>query len=238
MLDFLGSVVLAAAVIINIYAVASALDVSAWARLIFAAVAGVWVGLQTALYDAGAFQSPVTQTFPLIGPMVVIPPLAVAVAAIFSERVRAILLALPMQLLIGLNTMRLFGGFFVLLAAAGRLSGPFPYSAGWGDVIVGLAAIPLAIRVASGGASPATILAWNTFGALDLIAAVTLGTVSSGGFALQVFTGSPGSAAVQHMPWLLIPTALVPFYLITHGIVFAQLRAGRSSDTRKAAAPG
>jgi hypothetical protein len=26
------------------------------------------------------------------------------------------------------------------------------------------------------------------------------------------------------MPWLLIPAVLVPFYLITHGIVYAQLR--------------
>jgi len=32
---------------------------------------------------------------------------------------------------------------------------------------------------------------------------------------------------VQLLPWSLIPTVLVPFYLITHGIVFAQLRARR-----------
>jgi hypothetical protein len=32
---------------------------------------------------------------------------------------------------------------------------------------------------------------------------------------------------VQLLPWALIPTVLVPFYLISHGIVFAQLRARR-----------
>ena len=84
--------------------------------------------------------------------------------------------------------MRVFGAFFLLLAAVGRLSGPFPYSAGWGDVIVGLTAIPLAMR--SPAARPArTIFAWNVFGALDLVAAVTLGTLSSEGFVTQIFTG-------------------------------------------------
>jgi hypothetical protein len=48
---------------------------------------------------------------------------------------------------------------------------------------------------------------------------VTFGTLSSEGFVMQIFTGGSGSIAVQHMPWLLIPTVLVPFYLITHGII-------------------
>ena len=34
-------------------------------------------------------------------------------------------------------------------------------------------------------------------------------------------------AAVQLLPWSLIPTVLVPFYLITHGIIFSQLLARR-----------
>ena len=133
-----------------------------------------------------------------------------------------------MEVMIGLNAMRVFGAFFLLLAAADRLSGPFPYFAGWGDVITGLAAIGLAMQVARGSANPTTILRWNVFGALDLITAVTLGTLSSQGFVGQVFDGDPGSTAVQHMPWLLIPTVLVPLYLIMHGIIFAQLRQRRA----------
>jgi hypothetical protein len=228
-LDFIGGVILIAAVVVNISVFTNALGASQIARIGLVAVAGLWTGLQLSLYAAGAYQSPIVQTFPLIGPMVVLPPIIAGLAAIFSQRVRATLLAVPTELLIGLNAMRVFGAFFLFLAAAGRLSGPFPYSAGWGDVITGLVAIPLAMRVARGSASPAAILRWNAFGMLDLIAAVTLGTLSSEGFVAQVFNGDPGSAAVQHMPWLLIPTALVPFYLITHGIVFAQLRQRRTA---------
>jgi hypothetical protein len=63
---------------------------------------------------------------------------------------------------------------------------------------------------------------------------VTLGTLSTKGFVMQIFTGGPGSTAVQHMPWLLIPTVLVPLYLITHGIIFAQLRRASAPAAQSA----
>ena len=74
---------------------------------------------------------------------------------------------------------------------------------------------------------------WNALGALDLLAAVTLGTLSSNGFAYQLLHYDEGSAAVQHLPWLLIPTVLVPFYLVTHGIIFAQLRVRTGAAAAK-----
>ena len=228
-LDFIGGVILMAAIVVNISVFTNALGISKPARIGFVAAAGLWTGLQLSLYAAGAYQSPLVQNYPLVGPMVVLPPIIAGLAAILSARVRATLLAVPTELMIGLNAMRVFGSFFLFLAAAGRLSGPFPYSAGWGDVITGLVAIPLAMRVARGSASQTAILSWNAFAMLDLIAAVTLGTLSSEGFVAQVFSGDPGSAAVQYMPWLLIPTVLVPFYLITHGIIFAQLRQRRTA---------
>ena len=50
---------------------------------------------------------------------------------------------MPLQLLVGLNIGRVFAVLFLLLAAEGRLSGPFPYSAAWGDIITGAFALPL-----------------------------------------------------------------------------------------------
>jgi hypothetical protein len=45
---------------------------------------------------------------------------------------------------------------------------------------------------------------------------------------------------MQHLPFSFVPTVLVPFYLITHGIVAAQLAAGRRSRRKDAgpATPG
>jgi len=61
-----------------------------------------------------------------------------------------------------------------------------------------------------------------------LIAAVTLGVLSANGSPLQLISAGAGSAAIQDLPWALVPAVLVPFFLITHGIVFAQLQARRS----------
>ena len=80
---------------------------------------------------------------------------------------------------------------------------------------------------------PAAVAGWNALGALDLLAAVTLGTLSSNGFAYQLLHYDEGSAAVQHLPWLLIPTVLVPFYLVTHGIILAQLRVRTGAAAAK-----
>ena len=69
---------------------------------------------------------------------------------------------------------------------------------------------------------------WNAVGALDMFAAIALGVISANGAPLQLIYAGAGSAAVQVLPWALIPTVLVPLYLITHGIVFAQLWARRA----------
>ena len=119
----------------------------------------------------------------------------------------------------------MLGVLFLALAAVGRLSGPFPYFAGIGDIVTGLFAIPLALRVARGEA--ASIAAWNAFGALDLFVAVGLGLTSGQGGPLQLLHVGVGSEAMQSLPFSLVPTVLVPFYLITHAVVAAQLVARR-----------
>jgi hypothetical protein len=124
--------------------------------------------------------------------------------------------------------MRVLGGLFLLLALEGRLSGPFPFSAGLGDIITGVFAVPLAIAVANSRSLPtAAIARWNWFGALDLFAAIFLGLTSANGSPLQLIHWGVGSQAMQELPFCLVPTVLVPFYLITHAIVAAQLAARR-----------
>lgn len=230
-LDFIGGILLTAAMVVNLNAVIGALAVSKSAKLVITTLVGLWVGLQVSLATAGAFASAITATVPLIGIMMAVPLVAVGIAAYVSPRARTAMLALPTPLLIGLNFARVFGLFFLLLAASGRLGGPFPQFAGWGDVITGVAAVPLAYLAARKVLSRAAAATWNYFGAADLLLAVTLGTVSANGFVLQLIDAGAGSQAIVQLPWSLIPTVLVPFYLILHGIIFAQLRAGaRTSD--------
>ena len=142
-----------------------------------------------------------------------------------------------MPLLLGLKALRILpGAFILLLASQGKLSGPFPQSAGWGDIIVGIIAVPLMLAAARNLAgSRRAVLAWNILGTLDLAEAVALGVLSAPGSPLQIFGGAIGSTAMWSLPWSTIPTLLVPFYFITHGIIFARLLQGKRQTVAFAA---
>jgi hypothetical protein len=225
MLDFIGTIVLVAAIIVSINALTGAMPISASQRIVLSVGAGLWTGLAAALAAANLFLGTNPIGPPVIGTMIALPLVATAVAASISPSVRASLLGMPMPFLIALNLWRLAGGFFLLLAAEGRLGGPFPTSAGWGDVITGVLALPVAWLALRGQASP-LVWAWNTFGMLDLVAALAFGIISANGSPLQIIHAGQGSEAVQVLPWSLIPTVLVPMYLIVHGIIFAKLAQG------------
>src|SRR5215831_2797783 len=154
-------------------------------------------------------------------------PLLAAAFATAWPAARKAMLSIPMPVMVALNIVRVFAVLFLMLAAEGRLSGPFPYSAAWGDIITGVAAVPVLWLLKDEGARHAmAITAWNLFGAADLVLAIAFGITSTEGSPLQLFVG-PGSAAMQHAPWSFVPTVLVPIWLILHGIIVVQLRRVR-----------
>jgi hypothetical protein len=222
MLDFIGTIVLVAAIITGINALTGAMPISSSQRLAVAVGAGLWTGLAAALGAANLFVGTNPIGPAVIGTVIALPLVATAIVASISPSVRAALKGMPMPFLIGLNVWRVAGGFFLLLAAEGRLGGPFPYSAGWGDVITGALALPVA-WLALRGQGKALVWSWNAFGMLDLVAALAFGIISANGSPLQLIHAGEGSQAVQMMPWSLIPTVLVPMFLIVHAVVFAQL---------------
>lgn len=225
MLDAIGIILVAVALGVILVALVTTLPLQFSGRFVLAGTAGAWVGLAGAVAGAGALSNP-----PTVLAMFGTPLVAIIALALGFPAVRRALTAIPLPLLIGLNIFRLGGGLFVLLAVAGRLSGPFPYLAGWGDFVTGALAIPVAALAANETRfRDRLILAWNSFGMLDLIVAVTLGLISRNGSPLQLIHAGVGTAAMQTLPWAFIPTVLVPFFLVVHAIVFAQLRV-RSSD--------
>jgi hypothetical protein len=229
MLDFIGTVVLVAAIIVSINALTGAMPITTSQRLALSVGAGLWTGLAAALAAANLFLGSNSVGPVMIGTVIASPLVVAAAVTSISPSVRAALLGMPMPFLIGLNVWRLGGGFFLLLAAEGRLAGPFPYSAGWGDILTGALALPVA-WAALRGQGTALVWAWNGFGMIDLVAALALGITSANGSPLQIIHAGAGSAGVQVLPWSLIPTVLVPIFLIVHAVIFAQLaRASRTT---------
>jgi hypothetical protein len=236
MLDFVGTVVLITAIIVSINAYVGAMPITPSRRIAVSLIAGLWVGIAAALAGANMFRGTNPLGPPTIGAAILTPLIVVALAAGFSRSARAALIGIPMPLLIGVNVWRVGGAFFLFLAADGRLAGPFPYSAGWGDIITGVFALPVA-WLASRRQGDGMVWIWNVFGTLDLVAALALGMTSANGSPLQLIHAGVGSEGAQVLPWTLIPTVLVPMLLISHGIVFAQLRM-RAADGQGAGSPG
>jgi hypothetical protein len=220
MLDSVGTILIFTSAAVILVAMTNALTSKPGQRTLFATIAGAYFGIAAVAAATGAVAR---------GPQVVLIlfglPLVAAAVLWSRPRSHSAMIALPMPLLVGLNVIRSLGFMFLLLAADGRLAGPFPYSAGWGDIITGVVALPLAWAVSRGTASNLAVAAWNTFGLLDLVAAVGLGVTSANGSPAQLIHAGVGSQAITHLPWSLIPTVLVPYFIVMHLIIFAQLRA-------------
>jgi hypothetical protein len=162
----------------------------------------------------------------VVGLFVVVPLLVAALATTWPA-VRTAMLSIPMSVMVALNIVRVFAVLFLLLAAEGRLTGPFPYSAAWGDIITGVLAVPVLWLLKDGAARhSAAIWTWNLLGTADLVLAIGFGITSAEGSPLQLFRG-PGSEAMQHAPWSFVPTVLVPIWLILHAIIAVQLRRAK-----------
>lgn len=217
--DVLRTLTLGATAGVLFAAVFSSLPIGLGSRLALGAGIGAWISLVVATVLSGAVAgSPVVLLVFFLLPLV-----AAGLAAAFVAS-RSAMMAIPAPLIIGVNAMRVLGIFMLLAALDGRMTGPFPWSAGIGDIITGLFALPVA-RIAARNPRDIRILQWNIFGALDLIVAVTLGITSNNGSPLQLIHAGVGASAMTTLPWTLIPMVLVPTYLIGHALVFAHLRA-------------
>jgi hypothetical protein len=223
MLDSLGTILIVTSAAVILVAMMSALTSNLGQRILLATIAGAYFSIAVVAAASGALNGGAQ------GPLAVLAlfglPLIVAAVLWSRPRTHSAMISLPMPLLIGINVIRALGFMFLLLAADGRLAGPFPYSAGWGDIITGVVALPLAWAVSRGTASNSLVAAWNAFGLLDLVIAVTLGVLSANGSPTQLIHAGVGSQAITQLPWSLVPTVLVPYYIVMHAIIFAQLRA-------------
>jgi hypothetical protein len=117
-------------------------------------------------------------------------------------------------LLMSLHTFRVTGLFvFVIYGlSVGVLPATFAYSAGVGDFLIAIAAIPLAyLLIRRVRFSRGLAIIWNGFGLLDFALAYTLGT-------------DPKAAATMlSFPWVIIPVGLVPIFVTIHGIILYRL---------------
>ena len=173
----------------------------------------VWLAVATAVGFTG-----VIGAVPM-GPQLI--ALTLTVVAVFvSSRVAAVrqsVDALPIQALVGVHIARFIGIAFLVLGARGELSPLFAERAGWGDLTTATIAVVLLVIGLARTIPPRLLLAWNVFGIVDLIVAVTTA-------AFVVVRGDvPGMDPLLRLPLVLVPIFAVPLLFATHIALFRRL---------------
>ena len=137
-------------------------------------------------------------------------------------------LALDRRRLILLHSWRMIGMGFIFLYFQDRLPALFAFPAGLGDAMTAVGAVIIAIALYEGNQAVTRrrIFLWNSFGLLDFFVAVSLGVLTRTGDLLYT-AGQPSSDIMGSFPQAVVPGFFVPFYIITHLIIFLQLRANQ-----------
>ncbi|HEY1806954.1 MAG TPA: hypothetical protein VGG42_00265 [Acidobacteriaceae bacterium] len=133
-----------------------------------------------------------------------------------SAGFRAFVLSLSPRTLTLVQSWRTAGFAFVCLAAYHILPNGFALPTGYGDMAIGLTA-PVAALVLSRAEHRGSFLLWQALGMLDLVTALSLGTLSG----VINPHGLPMSPILV-LPLSLIPGFAVPLLLILHIVCVAQ----------------
>ena len=199
-------------------------DLSAIARIVMM-VGTAWFLLAAAISLAGGFDAAVGEKPVAILLAIAAPILTFWLAYARVPAFRKWLLGLDMRHLILLHSWRMIGMGFVFLYFHDLLPALFALPAGLGDAMAAVGAIFLAIALYDNASavSRKRIFAWNTFGLVDFIVAVSMGVLTRTGEVFHI-SGAAGSEIMGIFPLALIPAFGVPFYIITHLVIYAQLR--------------
>ena len=184
-----------------------------------------WFAVIVATALSGGFETD-TGERPLIMLLAVLMPVAVFSIAYLNMKIfKDWVLALDMRRLILMHSWRMVGTGFVFLYFQDRLPALFALPAGLGDAMAAIGALFLGIALYERAETVTRkrIFFWNTFGLIDFVIAVSMGVLTREGEVLY-FSGQAGSNIMGSFPLVLIPGFAVPFYVITHLIIYAQLK--------------
>ena len=157
----------------------------------------------------------------LMPALIFIPVAGFALAWRSNPAFRRYVLSLDTGILVILHSWRMLGLGFLFLYAHNVLPGIFAGLAGLGDAMAAAGATLLGIKLLRGKeVSKQALQMWNSFGFLDFLIAVSVGTALRSSLLGGEITTDP----LAFLPLSLIPTLIVPFYMITHLIIFLQLR--------------
>lgn len=193
-----------------------------------AALAAVWISGVIALAYNGIFDLPSDQPALPTLLALAIPVFVFAGTMMASARLRAMVMAADPVLLTEFQAWRILGGLFLALYAFGELPGFFAWPAGLGDVAVGVAAPFVAWRLRRDPSflKQSRYSVFHYLGLLDFVIAVSAGITARNN--IPGLSEGITTTAMGQLPLVLIPTVVVPIFIVLHIIALMQVRSKRS----------
>jgi len=175
-----------------------------------------WLWLAGVLAAGGTFQASASRWFPTAGLGIGFATVAGGVLLSRSASLNAVVNAVPLPWLVGIQLYRVVGFIFLVLYGAGQVPGEFAIPAGVGDVLIGLTAPLVAYGLYRGFTwSHGAAIVWNVAGILDLAIAVGTGFLSSPG-PLHVLAVDNPNHLITAFPLVLVPLFAVPLSIVLH----------------------
>jgi len=150
-------------------------------------------------------------------------PLTVLLFAIIGNTglFKKLLRTVRLESLIALHIFRLIGVFEIILYYYRLLNPGFAFSAGMGDIITALLALPVAKWLSEGKPwSIKAAYAWNIFGTLDIVTLLVIAVITA---RKAIITGEHGDQELTMFPFVWFPAFAPATILFLHTTVFRKL---------------
>jgi hypothetical protein len=192
-----------------------------------------WFALALVLATEGVYETTADSALPPAIAFGIVVPTVLACALLALAPARRAIARVPLHWLVGVQAYRVAGGLFLVAWLQGDMPAEFALPAGIGDVLIGIAAPFVAVRLARDGIARArpAVLAWCTLGIADLVVAVGCGFLTAPSVAQQLALDAPNTAIMSY-PLVLIPTFAVPASIALHVYVLARLRHAPQTAAR------
>jgi hypothetical protein len=136
---------------------------------------------------------------------------------------KKLLRSITLESLVAIHVFRLVGVFFIILYCYHLLPAKFAFSAGLGDIITALLALPVAKMVSKEKPWLKTaVYAWNIFGMLDIVNLLVLAVIIAKN---DMVTGANGDLTEMTIfPFVWFPAFAPATILFLHTAIFRKLQ--------------
>ena len=180
------------------------------------------MGVSALLASMGVLRNFSSVPPPLI--RVLLPTTLLTIGLAFSPFGTRLIRGLPLAALIGFQVFRVPVELLLhALNAVGALPEQMTFDGMNPDVLTGFTAPLIAWIAWRGKLPPIATLVWNVAGLALLLNIVVIAMLSVPG-PLQYFHAAPGNRIIAEVPYVWLPTVLVPGALFGHLLVFRSLR--------------